>query len=97
MYVQDILVTQSEYVKGELIRLRKNLQDLEDRAGNIETDIRNAMSEGSTAYSCSHTGLTGFRVCAGDREQEENLMQEWFGILNKKNELIKRQMELNFM
>ena len=24
-------------------------------------------------------------------------MQEWFGILNKKNELIKRQMELNFM
>ncbi len=36
-------------------------------------------------------------MCVGDREQEENLMQEWFGILNKKNELIKRQMELNFM
>ena len=50
MYVQDILVTQSEYVKGELIHLRRSLQDLEDRAGNIETDIRNAMSEGSRAY-----------------------------------------------
>ena len=43
---QDILVTQSEYVKHELIRLRQSLQELEDRASTIETDIRNAMSEG---------------------------------------------------
>lgn len=43
-------MTQSEYVKGELIHLRQNLQNLEDRAGNIETDIRNAMSEGSAAH-----------------------------------------------
>ena len=43
---QDILVTQSEYVKHELIRLRLSLQELEDRASAIETDIRNAMSEG---------------------------------------------------
>lgn len=53
--IQDILVTQSEYVKGELIHLRQNLQNLEDRAGNIETDIRNAMSEGSPAHwVCVH-------------------------------------------
>lgn len=40
-------MTQSEYVKEELIRLRHNLQELEDRAVTIETDIRNAMSEGN--------------------------------------------------
>ena len=37
-------------MKGELIQLRQSLQDLEDRAGNIETDIRNAMSEGNASY-----------------------------------------------
>ena len=40
------MVTQSEYVKHELIRLRQSLQELEDRAGTIEVDIRIAMSEG---------------------------------------------------
>ena len=63
-------MTQSEYVKGELIHLRKSLQDLEDRAGNIETDIRNAMSEGSAAnltycvdiHSCTLEWLSRF-VC----------------------------------
>ena len=65
VHIQDILVTQSEYVKGELIRLRQSLQDLEDRAGNIETDIRNAMSEGSAAQCVcifTHVDMTGLCV-----------------------------------
>ena len=102
-------------MKEELIRLRHSLQQLEDRAENIETDIRNAMSEGMynqcvmVYTACFHYSNIKCKPCyvlliyswclhcIGDREQEENLMQEWFSILNKKNELIKRQMELNFM
>ena len=36
-------------------------------------------------------------VCAGNKEEEETMMQEWFSLLNGKNELIKRQIELNLM
>ena len=75
---QDLLVTQSEYVKAELLSLQAQTQDLENRAKNIEQDIRVAMSE-------------------GNKDCEEELMQEWFGLLNRKNELIKRQIELNIM
>ncbi len=75
---QDLLVTQSEYVKAELISLQAQVQDLENRAKDIEKDIRGAMSE-------------------GNKESEEELMQEWFGLLNRKNEHIKRQIELNIM
>ena len=34
---------------------------------------------------------------AGNKEDEEAKMQEWFSLLNAKNELIKRQIELNHM
>ena len=39
-------MTQSEYVREELLSLQTNLKTLEDRASNIEADIRNAMSVG---------------------------------------------------
>lgn len=53
-------MTQSEYVKEELIHLRQSLQELEDRAGTIETDIRNAMSEGTMSCAECHYGLLIF-------------------------------------
>ena len=46
-FSQDLLVTQSEYVRVELLSLQSNLQGLEVRASNIEADIRNAMSVGT--------------------------------------------------
>ena len=78
IFFQDLLVSQSDYVKTELKSLQRDVQDLESRAQDIEVNIREYMSN-------------------GDKEGEEELMQEWFGLLNKKNELIKRQIQLNMM
>ena len=41
-----MLLSQSEYVKGELTKLKIQLQKLEVRASSIEVDIRDAMSQG---------------------------------------------------
>lgn len=47
-------MTQSEYVREELLMLQVNLKTLEDRANNIEADIRNAMSIGTCINSCAY-------------------------------------------
>ena len=46
---QAILVSESEYVRSELLVLQNNLKVLEERGFTIEKDIRVAMAEGSTA------------------------------------------------
>ena len=43
---QDLLVTRSDYVRGELMKLQDDLHSLEEKASNIEIDIRNVMSLG---------------------------------------------------
>ncbi|CAI7994341.1 EH domain-binding protein 1, partial [Geodia barretti] len=75
---KDILLTRNEYVRCELSRLRQQLLNMERRAVEIESDVRQAMS-------------------TGNKEDEETMMQEWFTLLNGKNELIKRQIELNLV
>ncbi len=43
---QDLLVTQSDYVKTELLKLKEILVGLEEKAGNMELRVREAMDAG---------------------------------------------------
>ena len=129
---QDILVSQSDYVKSELMILHQQLKPLEERAGLIEKEIREAMAKGQTKndtfiHPCIHNHLSihpsiypslhpfihpsiclsihpyhqclhsSLHIITGDSNKEELLTVEYFKLLNEKNVLIKKQIELNLL
>ncbi len=49
--LQDLLVTQSEYVKTELLGLKEIMVGLEEKAGNMELKVREAMDDGELSFS----------------------------------------------
>ena len=93
---QEILKSESEYVRTELTVLQQKLRQLEERAFTIEKDIREAMATGkhspAPGWGCVQT-----LSCTGDTGMEELLMQEHFKLLNEKNRIVKRQIELNLL
>ena len=45
--MQAILVSTSDYVKNELLLIQRDLRPLEERAATVESEIREAMGEGT--------------------------------------------------
>lgn len=73
--------TVSNWIYKELDDLEREQSAIDKQAAQLEKKLRTVM-ESSNSYS---------------HEQEDALMSQWFTLVNKKNALLRRQMQLNIL
>ena len=81
----------NEYINQEIINLKKEQDELDERGDYLEKQLRRIMNSHDARSPTSSEEKLKIKMA------EDNLLREWFLLVNKRNALLHRQQELELL